>query len=88
MERKKAIKMLKELSDCSYIGSLTDEEHEALDMAIASLENERPSGEWVKDEITERNKRTYPYKCNQCGCYHRAMYDYCPSCGAKMGENT
>ena len=59
-----------------------------IEMLKLDRDCEKPSGEWVKDEITERSKGEYQYKCNQCGCYHRAMYDYCPSCGAKMGENT
>ena len=60
-----------------------------LDTPSVYPKSDKPSGKWMKDEITERSKVEYKYKCNQCGCYHRAMYDYCPSCGAKMekGEN-
>lgn len=44
------------------------------------------TGHWIKDDITERSKSEYKHKCDKCGAYHRAMYDYCPSCGAKMVE--
>lgn len=53
-------------------------------MAIKALEQEPKTGHWIKDEITERSKVAYKHKCDLCGAYHRAMYDYCPSCGAKM----
>ena len=58
-------------------------------MAIAQgtplpKEQEPKTGHWIKDEITERLKVEYKHKCDLCGAYHRAMYDYCPSCGAKM----
>lgn len=46
----------------------------------------RQTGHWTKDDITERSKSAYKHKCDRCGAYHRAMYDYCPSCGAKMEE--
>lgn len=42
------------------------------------------TGHWTKDEITERARVAYKHKCDLCGAYHRAMYNYCPSCGAKM----
>ena len=40
MTREEAIKILKDLSDCSYIGSLASEDIEALKMAIQALEQE------------------------------------------------
>ena len=58
---------------------------DALDMAIKALSEQR-TGHWIKDDITERSKSEYKHKCDRCGAYHRAMYDYCPSCGAKMEE--
>lgn len=42
------------------------------------------TGHWIKDDITERSKSEYKHKCDRCGAYHRAMYDYCPSCGTRM----
>lgn len=38
MNRKEAIKVLKELFECSYVDSFEPEEKEALKLAIASLE--------------------------------------------------
>ena len=26
----------------------------------------------------------YRYRCSECFANHRARYDYCPSCGARM----
>lgn len=40
ISRKEAIKILKDLSDCSHIGSLASEDIEALNMAIKALERE------------------------------------------------
>lgn len=34
--------------------------------------------------IEDRHAATYPYCCSNCTAHHRARYDYCPSCGAKM----
>ena len=57
---------------------------EAIKVIIEVLEQEPKTGHWITDDITERSKGAYKYKCDKCGAYHRAMYDYCPSCGAKM----
>ena len=51
---------------------------------LPSVKPQEPTGHWIKDDITERSKVEYKHKCDRCGAYHRAMYDYCPSCGAKM----
>ena len=53
---------------------------------LASVMPKQRTGHWIKDDITERSKSEYKHKCDRCGAYHRAMYDYCPSCGAKMQE--
>lgn len=55
-------------------------------LEVKALEQEPKTGHWIKDDITERSKSAYKHKCDRCGAYHRAMYDYCPSCGAKMVE--
>lgn len=51
---------------------------------LPSVTPKQRTGHWIKDDITERSKSAYKYKCDRCGAYHRARYDYCPSCGAKM----
>lgn len=43
------------------------------------VKSEQKTGRWNRVDYG-----TYKFKCDQCGNYHRAMYDYCPSCGAKM----
>ena len=40
MTREKAIKTLKELSECSYVGSYSGEDKEAFEMAISALSAE------------------------------------------------
>lgn len=52
--------------------------------AIELLKQEPTVGHWEK--INE-SVGIYKYRCDQCGAYHRAMYDYCPTCGAKMVES-
>lgn len=65
---------------------------EALDMAMKALEEERPKGEWIKNE--GRDLRDCFYTCSKCGrninviCGETlADYPFC-HCGANMrGEN-
>lgn len=41
---------------------------------------ENVRGKWIKGGMSS----LYKCQCSECGCYHRAMYDFCPSCGADM----
>jgi len=43
---------------------------------------QRKNGKWFHVQYVQE----YKYQCNQCGRFHRAMYDFCPSCGADMRE--
>lgn len=57
-----------------------------IDEVIDSLErvpsiNKIKSGRWTHED---RYSATYKYRCSECGAHHRARYDYCPSCGARM----
>lgn len=38
-------------------------------------------GRWT---IADCHAAMYPYCCSNCTAHHRARYDFCPSCGAKM----
>lgn len=38
-------------------------------------------GKWSKEMI---GATPYKYCCSKCNKYSRAMYDYCPNCGADM----
>ena len=40
-------------------------------------------GHWT---IEDCHAATYKYCCSECKAHHRARYDYCPTCGAKMEE--
>jgi hypothetical protein len=41
----------------------------------------RKPGKWT---VYDRHTIPYQYVCSSCGAFHRAMYDFCPSCGADM----
>jgi len=45
---------------------------------------ERPCGRWTVEDC---HAATYKYCCSNCGAHHRALYDYCPTCGAFMENN-
>ena len=42
---------------------------------------DRPQGEWTQNVF---RSDIYRYECSNCKAHHRARYDYCPSCGARM----
>ena len=46
---------------------------------LPSAQPERKKGNWFK-----LNMATYNYQCSECEKYSRAMYDFCPNCGADM----
>jgi hypothetical protein len=49
---------------------------------IESLPTVEPrKGRW---SIEDCHAATYKYCCSECKAHHRARYDYCPTCGAKM----
>lgn len=49
-------------------------------IALPSAEPERKTGQWDINYLSE----IYRYRCTVCNAVHRARYDFCPSCGAKM----
>jgi len=69
------------------VGLLYDDVMFGIDKLPPVTPQEPKTGHWIKDDITERSKSAYKHKCDRCGAYHRAMYDYCPSCGARMIES-
>ena len=47
---------------------------------IKQLPSAERKGHWKNAyALTE-----YRYRCSECFANHRARYDYCPSCGARM----
>lgn len=51
--------------------------------AIPSVSTEK-TGRWIKEEMECYTE--YVWKCSNCEAHHRALFDYCPTCGAKMQE--
>ena len=49
--------------------------------AVIQIQSESKRGKWESGCFSNL---TYKYRCSLCKCYHRARYDYCPSCGAEM----
>lgn len=47
---------------------------------LPSVTPQQRTGQWVKEGQGGR----YKWMCSNCGTHHRALYDYCPSCGTKM----
>ena len=50
------------------------------DFSDLEAEPERKTGKWIRESLVT----DYPYKCLACKKYSRAMYDFCPNCGAFM----
>jgi len=49
---------------------------------IQALPSAQPrNGKWLKEMI---GATPYKYRCSKCNKYSRAMYDFCPNCGADM----
>ena len=45
---------------------------------------QRKWGEWIE----QLDNAGYPcYQCSKCGEYKLTTYNYCPDCGAYMGDN-
>lgn len=57
----------------------------ALDMAIESLKEQRPHGEWIPCKSTRNGQVTnIDYKCSECSHHKDRPFPYCEICGAKM----
>ena len=50
---------------------------------IPSVDIDRPQGEWIEVEEDWRHQIEF-WKCSECEFAVSAMYNYCPSCGARM----
>ena len=49
-------------------------------MRSNAIHTARAEGKWIRESLVTN----YPYKCSACKKYTRAMYDFCPNCGADM----
>ena len=70
-----------------YLHPIVSPEHwsvysELYDMVsmLSPAQSERKTGQWDINYLSE----IYRYRCTACNAVHRARYDFCPSCSAKM----
>ena len=70
-----------------YLHPIVSPEHwsvysELYDMVsmLSPAQSERKTGQWDINYLSE----IYRYRCSVCNAVHRARYDFCPSCSAKM----
>ena len=56
---------------------------ELTDSCIKKLADalKQKTGKWM---IEDCHAATYKYCCSECNAHHRARYDFCPTCGARM----
>lgn len=52
---------------------------------ISELPSAQPQLKTARWEILYPN-HTYKYHCSECGANHKYMFDFCPSCGARMED--
>ena len=58
-----------------------EEYQRIIDRFIAFASAQPRKGKWSKEMI---GATPYKYRCSKCNKYSRAMYDFCPNCGADM----
>lgn len=80
ISRKKAYEVLTEYYHHKHI-SQHIALREALDRVPGEESERTKKGKWI---VTRPNVTVYVYHCSVCGAYHRALYDYCPTCGSDM----
>ena len=74
MTNKEAIEIINNRLNTYYC---TDEDLQALDLAIKALENEPKKGKW--------NKCGWAVECSICGeDFPFDIHNFCPNCGADM----
>lgn len=84
-EAAEILKLYKQRLDESC-SNLLDKDKEAFDLAIKTLENDRPTGEWIIDGHHIRCNRCNKYICNTDREGDVIPDNFCPNCGAKMKE--
>ena len=95
ISREDVVNTMHIIMDGAYIGdndedsncyeSLDDIKEQYIEIAkgMKSVTPQEKTGHWIK---VYEAIGLYRWKCDKCKKHHRAMYDYCPSCGARMGE--
>ena len=86
MIKEDAIEILSDMRAEYNIFSDDEEEatrYHALSWAIQALNEQQRTGRWT---IEDCHAATYKYCCSNCKAHHRALYDFCPSCGARMED--
>ena len=86
MIKEEAIEILSDMRAEYNIFSDDEEEatrYHALSWAIQALNEQQRTGRWTLEDC---HAATYKYCCSNCKAHHRALYDFCPSCGARMED--
>ena len=81
MTNKEAIEILSNRLNTYYC---TDEDLQAIDLAIKALE-EKPKGHWIPNCHSEYIN--YGRHCSLCGRNVEFSENFCPKCGADMRED-
>lgn len=72
-----------EISNCKDCKMLVRGCADFLEIIESAPTIEPKKGQWTVEDC---HAATYKYCCSNCTAHHRARYDYCPSCGARMEE--
>lgn len=48
--------------------------------SMPTAQPERKKGKWIKRSVSL-------YRCSECGRFHPAQENFCPSCGVEMEKN-
>ena len=92
MNRERAIQILKMNEQEKWRSGITsEEEKEAVDMAIEALKEQRPHGEWRECEVKNIfGEKMKVYECSNCkrknigDIWIMCKLSFCPHCGADM----
>lgn len=72
----------KEFDDCLVWDESGEYTANEVEQILKQLPSAERTGKW---SIEDCHATTYKYCCSNCKAHHRARYDFCPTCGAKMG---
>ena len=83
---------LKEMTNSEILTALEKAQEDSQDSDALSMLNAEPKrGRWISLDM---HKGMEQFRCSACGiecyvptCLGKPIYEYCPNCGAKMGDD-